>query len=527
MIELLSADAMRRVEKERCESWGMETLLLMENAGAKIAQEIERIIAHLKVHKVFVVCGVGNNGGDGLVVARQLRSQFASLTIVVYLVGERKKMTKDTSFNWAVVRSLDIELREVYREDDLYLDKDALVVDALFGTGLKKPPEGIYAQVIERINQSGAFVVAIDVPSGVDATCGQVLGRAVRANLTVTLGKVKQGLVQFPAREYVGCLKLVDIGIPLFGCFSSHLLEPEDVRKFLPRRTWDAHKISAGVVGIIAGSGAMLGAGILATWGSYAVGAGMVVWPLPEDLALLVKGAVPEMVNIVLPRRSVLDGWHYSFADFKSIQEGIQARKCQSLVIGPGLGMHRGTGFFVERLLESVPQRGVLDADALNVVATNRVYWKSKLSGWVCTPHAGEMARLLGTSLEEVNQDRVSACQEGARYFGSITVLKGAATVIASPQGEVVINPTGGPILATAGSGDVLSGIIAGFMAQGLGGWESALCGVFLHGLAGDLWGREGKKSIIARDIVEKLPEARRMVENGEYTIPFLVRDPC
>jgi len=529
MIELLSAETMQKVEKECCERWGITTRLLMENAGGRVAEEAARVIESLGLRTVFIVCGVGNNGGDGLVVARHLRGRFPSLKITVYLVGEREKMTPDTAANYALLRYLDVEVKEVTSPGVVEFEAHSLIIDALFGTGLKRGPEGLFAEVIEKMNHSLCFVLSVDVPSGVDATRGIVWGRAVRANLTVTLGKMKQGLVQFPAREHVGLLKLADIGIPLslHGRADAYLLTPQDVQALLPRRNWDTHKISAGVLGVVAGSSAMLGAGILLSLGAYRVGAGMVVWPLSEECSSLVKTVLPELVSIVLPRRKSLSSFHYALGDINAIKRGMEARKCRCLAVGPGLGGNRSTIALLERLLEEVSLGGVLDADALNAIALDREYWRGRLSSWVLTPHAGEMGRLLGIPVEEINKDRVSFCRECSAYFGSVTVLKGAGTVIASPAGEVVVNPTGGPNLATAGSGDVLAGMIGGLMVQGLSPWEAALCGVFLHGLAGDLLEQEGKKSIVAREIAENVSRARKVIESGEYTIPFLVGDRC
>lgn len=527
MIELLSAETMQNLEKECCQRWGIDTLFLMENAGGRVAEEAAQIIISLRLKEVFVVCGIGNNGGDGLVVARHLRSKFPSLKITVYFLGERRKMTKDAAFNYDLLTHLDVTLKEVSSSQDICFTKDSLVVDALFGTGLRREPKGIFAEAIEKMNRSLCFVLSIDVPSGVDATRGLVWSNAVKANLTITLGKIKQGLVQFPAREYAGKIKLSDIGIPLFskGRADAYLLTPQDVKELLPQRSWDTHKISAGVLGVVAGSSAMLGAGILLALGAYCAGTGMVVWPLPNAHASSVKMTLPELVNVVLPPNSSGVDFHYTLGDFRVIREGIEARRCQCLAIGPGLGTKRSTVFLLGKLLEEISMGGVLDADALNSIALDGNYWKGKLSGWVLTPHEGEMARLLGTSVTEIHQDRISACRACAQYFESVVVLKGAGTVIASPSGEVVINPTGGSNLATAGSGDVLTGIIGGIMAQGLGAWESALCGVFLHGLAGNLLEREGKKTITAREIAYKVNEARKVIENEEYTIPFLVRD--
>ncbi|MEN3186514.1 MAG: NAD(P)H-hydrate dehydratase [Atribacterota bacterium] len=527
MIELVTPQTMQHLEQECVERLGITTRLLMENAGGRVAEEAASFVTDLGLNQVFVVCGVGNNGGDGLVAARHLRSRFRNLEITVYLVGEKEKMTPDTAANYTLFAALGGSVREVRVANDLEFMEPALIIDALFGTGLRRAPQGIFAEVIRKINQSSCTVLSIDVPSGVDAGSGMVFGEAVRAHCTVTMGKCKQGLVQFPAREYMGRLKCVDIGVPLSDKADAFLLTPQDVVAFLPQRDWSTHKISAGVLGMVAGSSAMLGAGMLLAFGAYQVGAGMVVWPLPEELASLVKLVLPELVSVVLPRRSKTPEFHYALSDFLAVKEAVEARKCRCLAVGPGLGGTPSTAFFLERLVEEIPFGGVLDADALNIIAQNRKCFKGKLSSWILTPHAGEMGRLLGIPVVEVNQDRISACRACADYFQSVVVLKGAGTLIASPDGTVVVNPTGGPNLATAGSGDVLTGMIGGLRAQGLGLWESALCGVFLHGVAGDLLEEEGKKHIVAREIAEKVRESRKVIEGGQYTIPFLAGNQC
>ncbi|MCX7667399.1 MAG: NAD(P)H-hydrate epimerase, partial [Atribacterota bacterium] len=478
MIGLLTAETMQRLERECCGKLSIETRLLMENAGGRVAEEAAQLIVSLNLKRVFVVCGVGNNGGDCLVVARHLRSRFPNLEITVYLVGEKEKMAQDTASNYTLLTSLNVEIREIGSVAMVEFKEHSLIIDALFGTGLKKAPQGIFAEIIRKINQSSCVVLSVDVPSGVDATSGFGFGEAVRAHLTVTMGKFKQGLVQFPAREYVGRLKLVDIGIPLGEEADAYLLTPQDIVALLPERDWSAHKISAGVLGVVAGSSAMLGAGILLSLAAYQIGTGMVVWPLSEEHSSLVKTVLPELVSVVIPRRGFTPEFHYSLSDVDTVKRAMETRKCRCLAVGPGLGGARSTVFFIERLLEEVVLGGVLDADALNIIAQNRDRWKGKLASWILTPHAGEMSRLLGISIEELNRNRIFACRECSKYFGSVTVLKGAGTVIASPEGKAVVNPTGSSNLATAGSGDVLTGIIGGLMAQGLGLWESALCGV-------------------------------------------------
>ena len=526
MVELVSSQTMQTLERTLCEKYGVDTLLLMENAGRGVAEEITKILNKHSFSRIYILCGMGNNGGDGLAIARHLHLRFPTLSLLVYLLGRGEELKNDARFNYQVVRNLSIPVVEVSSSQEVELEGGALVVDALLGTGITREVEGVYREVIQKINASGNFVVAVDVPSGVEASDGRIMGEAVKADLTVTLGLAKRGLCSFPGRKYVGKLKLVDIGIPLplqeAGLKADgFLITPSLVREILPERDWDTHKISAGVLGVIAGSSSLLGAGLLVCLGGYRSGAGMVVWPLPSSLSSWVKLFLPEVVSVNL---SASEEWHYSLSHWKVIEEAFQDRKCRALAVGPGMGREPSTRLFLEKMIENSPQ-GVIDADALNIISQNRDYWGARLANWVITPHSGEMARILGTSVQEVNDNRIAASLRASSLLGCVTVLKGAGTVVASPQGEVYLNPTGSAVLASAGSGDVLTGIIGGFMAQGLSPLNSAISGVFLHGLAGELLERGGRKQILSREVAEKLNEARRMVENGEYTLSFLDGD--
>jgi len=524
-MELVSSQTMQKAEKALSEKYGVDTLLLMENAGRGVTEEIVKVLQCHSFSRVYIMCGMGNNGGDGLAIARHLRLRFPTLSILVYLVGKGKELKKDARFNYQVVKNLSIPVVEISSSQEVELERGALVVDALLGTGITREVEGIYREVIEKINASDNFVVAVDVPSGVEASDGRVMGEAVRANLTVTLGLVKRGLCNFPGREYAGKIKLVDIGIPLSLeevklKADGFLITPSMVKEMLPQRHWDTHKISAGVLGVVAGSSPLLGAGLLVCLGGYRSGAGMVVWPLASSLSPLVKLFLPEVVSVNL---SSSGEWHYSLSHWEVVEKAFQDRKCGALAVGPGMGTNPSTRLFLEKVVEN--SRGVIDADALNIISQNIDSWKGHLTGWVITPHSGEMARILGVSTPEVNENRIAASLEASSLLGCVTVLKGAGTVVASPRGEIFLNPTGTSVLASAGSGDVLTGIIAGFMAQGMNSLDSAISGVFLHGLAGELLEREGKKQILSQEIAGKLNEARRMVENGEYTLSFLDGD--
>lgn len=522
MLELATKEEMQKREKEACERYGVSTLLLMENAGKAVASEVLSILRSREdLRSVAIVCGTGNNGGDGMVVARHLLVEGISPR--VYLVGSPETLRGDARYNYEVLVRLGLPVYGVASPSDFVLEQGTLVVDALFGTGLAREVTGIHREIIQRINAAkGIFVVAVDTPSGVDASDGCILGEAVRAHLTVTFGLVKRGLVLFPGRAYVGKLKLCPIGVPL-QAQGGKLVLASDVRRLLPRKPWFAHKISAGVVGVVAGSLSMLGAGILVALGAYRSGAGMVLWPLPPELSVVVKVRIPEVVSVALSPSSSL--WSYGVEDVEHIISGFEARKVSSVIVGPGLGVDERTKEFLKRLLMSTPVRGVLDADGLNIIAQDRVQWEGKLEGWVVTPHFGEAARLLGWSAQEVSERKVQAAQEIARFFKCVTVLKGPGTLVASPQGDIFVNPTGNELLATAGSGDVLAGLIGGFLAQGLDPLSGALCGVFLHGLAADLLREEGRASLLAHEIAERIDVARKVVDDGTWRFPLLDGD--
>ncbi|BER92067.1 NAD(P)H-hydrate dehydratase [Atrimonas thermophila] len=527
-MHLVTSDAMQKIEQHLCQQYGIDTLLLMENAGKNVANEALSILKEKNLKQVIILCGGGNNGGDGLVAARQLLSVSSAYPVTVYLLANPEKLKKDPLYNYRVLKNMSARIIEVASVKDIEIYPQSLVIDALLGTGLSKPVAGLYREAVEKINSArDVFVLSVDVPSGINATSGAVMGSSVKADYTVTLGLPKRGLFVFPAREYTGKIKVADIGIPIIlrepFPIKDILITPHLISEHLPERNPDVHKISAGVVGVIAGSPSMLGAGILASLGAYGAGAGMVVWPLPFSAASLVKIHLPEVVTPLVESTQAQHYYTPSVAEF--LGKSFVERKCRSLIIGPGLGVSPAMSFFVEKIVQASSHiGGVIDADALNCIAGERQLWKGKLSGWIITPHHGEAARLLGSSPKEVAENRFEAVKQLADYFQCIAVLKGPATLIADPSGNIFVNPTGGPELATAGSGDVLSGVIAGILAQTGKHLESAICGVFLHGLAGDMLARN-KKEITAKEIAYQIPAAKKVVRDGQYRIPFMDGD--
>lgn len=482
---------------------------------------------------VAVFCGRGNNGGDGLVVARYLT--LWGVPCSVYLYGQDDD--KDEANVMASVESqTNFKIFEGIGGDVHFIDADdegdalrsicatsTLIVDALFGTGLTRVVEGQAKKIIEAINNSFRPVLAIDLPSGVNSDTGQPMGTAVRASRTVTFGFVKPGHLNHPGAELCGDLYLVDIGLPDFGNlpeYLSHLDEKPHiyittcgaVQSVLPYRPDNSHKGTFGHVLTIAGSLGMSGAGVLAATSALKVGAGLSYLATPKSLI----NAVPaeELVQKALPETETQS---ISAAALKEVTE--MAGKTSSVVLGPGLSQAPDTIKFVHDLLDLIHKPCVLDADALNALAEKPEAMPADARHIVITPHPLELSRLTGIPVNELLADRVKAALDAAKRFNCVVVFKGAHSLIANADGDVYINPTGNSGMATAGSGDVLSGIIGGLMAQGLSAFDAACAGVYIHGKAGDIAAASlGAAGIVAGDIRASIPLALMSIAAGDIS---------
>jgi ADP-dependent NAD(P)H-hydrate dehydratase / NAD(P)H-hydrate epimerase len=450
---LLTAEETRRAEDAHAD----ELDQLMERAGAAVAN----VTAERFPGRVAVVCGAGNNGGDGRVCARVLRDMGREV-VVVEGFGE--------------------------------LGEPDVIVDALLGIGLKEAPREDVARMIERINTAGKPVVAIDVPSGVNVSTGEVAGAAVRATVTVTFGAVKVGLVVAPGRFCVGEVVVESIGLEPSG--HEHALVTADVLAEVPRKTAESTKYRAGSVLIVGGSPGMTGAVALAALAAFRADAGYVTVAVPESCLAAVDAHVLEAVKRPLPEDS--SGRLLPRAAEQVLEA---AERAQAVVIGPGLGRSDGTRDLVRRLLEQLPVPVVLDADAL---------WEldpaSRSAPTVMTPHAGELARLLDTEAAEVEAHRLESVRRAASLFGSVVLLKGADTLVAAPREGVLVAGFGRPSLATAGTGDVLSGVIGAFIAKGLEPRLAAAAAAVAHGLASGLVTPQA--GLVASDLLPAIQQA-------------------
>ncbi|MGE5277585.1 MAG: NAD(P)H-hydrate dehydratase [Acidobacteriota bacterium] len=484
---------------------GIASSLLMENAASSLVLELCR--RHPGSRRVVVVCGPGNNGGDGLAAARLLA--WRGMAPSICTLREPEAYRGDAADNAIRARRAGVPIvslaaaRGVGPLADALADAD-VVVDALFGTGLARPLVGLAARVVAAINRSGRAVVAADLPSGLSSDTGALIGPAVRASWTVAFGAPKVCHVSFPARALCGRIEVADIGISraILGRMGSRLslAEAADVRGLLPARPPDSHKGRFGRVAIIAGSRGKSGAAILAARGALRAGAGLVTVFCCESLQQSVVAALPEAMTLGLPEEGG------ALTERAAAPALAALRSFDAAVVGPGLSTAPGVVGFLRRLLASrIPL--VCDADALNAFAGRPGVFASR----VLTPHPGEAARLLGISTREVQADRLGAARRLARRSRATVLLKGAASLVAEAGGRhVAVNPTGTPLMSTAGSGDVLAGALGAFVAGGMRGAEAALAAAWLHGASGELLARRlGDAGLLAGELADAMPLAR------------------
>lgn len=395
--------------------------------------------------------------------------------------------------------------------DELF-EGASLIVDALFGTGLEKQVEGLYKRVIDAINRSGKRVLAIDVPSGINSDTGQIMGAAVRADQTVTFGYLKPGLVTHPGATLAGDLGIIDIGLPEIpeSTPDINLMTVEIVREILPVRPVDSHKGSFGHVLAIAGSVGMAGAAMLSSMSALRVGAGLTYLATPR--AVLNSLPAEEVIYKPMPETESGTFSRDAYAQLKPLTSQAQA-----IILGPGIGLNDDTFELVSKLIIDIDCPCIIDADGLNAIAKKPEILENNDGQFVLTPHPKELARLLDCEVSEIQSDRINMAIKAAQKFNAVIVLKGSMTVTANPEGEVFINPTGNAGMATAGAGDVLSGIIGGLLAQHVDPFQAAAAGAYIHGRSGDILAEEIDESgLVAGDIKRGIPFAIASIKNGQ-----------
>ena len=549
-MKVVTAAEMRQIDSETIERIGIPGIVLMETAGSAIVRSIRRDSPECQRIGVFV--GKGNNGGDGLVIARQLA--HAGGDVHIFLVSPAESFTGDAATNLQIAQNLGLPMADAVTA--ISQTRCELFVDAIFGTGLRRPVVGEIADVIEGINRLPVPVIAVDLPSGLDADTGQPLGACVRADKTVTIGFPKRGLLLHPGAEFAGKLEVADIGFPKQVVAAQNIgvnwTTARGAADWLPPRPRASHKGSYGRVLVVAGSTGMTGAAALASEAALRIGAGLVTLAIPKSLNPILEVKLSEVMTLPLPET---EAGSLAESAAEPILKFVEKTK-SVMAIGPGLSQQPETVSLVHKLVQAKSAFGrVIDADGLNALAQTIISHDADVAGdrptpdgsktsrddvagdrptpdasgtvargpvpralsntnTVFTPHPGEMARLIGKPISAIEADRIGTAQQFAQEWGVTLLLKGAPTVTACADGGTWINSTGNPGMATAGMGDVLTGIIAGLMAQGLSGETAAVLGSYLHGLAGDIAAASlGMHGLIASDVLNAVPKAVQKVE--------------
>ncbi|HXG52619.1 MAG TPA: NAD(P)H-hydrate dehydratase [candidate division Zixibacteria bacterium] len=514
---VVTAEEMREMDRLTIERYGVPSLQLMERAGERIVEAVLERYRPCARKGVLVVAGKGNNGGDGFVAARLLRKK--RIPCEVALLAKPEELSADAAHNFrAFVRSkgkvTQIGSGELDRLQACLRGK-GLLLDAILGTGMKSEVRGLYAEAITLMNACGVPIVAVDVPSGLDADRGVPLGVAIQAEMTVSLGFAKLGLVIHPGIDYAGDLAIADIGIDPRAAAEvggkTELLEPGEMGRLIPVREADSHKGTYGHLLIVAGSRGKTGAAIMASRAAMRTGAGLVTLAAPRSLNDILAGALVEAMTEPLKENAAEE---MESPDDEEWRRLLQRKS--ALVFGPGIGVTDATRRMIRWLLRNLEAPWVIDADGLNNLALEIDRLAKAKSAPILTPHPGEMARLLGVETAAISRDRVGAARSFAAAHRCYLVLKGARTVIATPEGRVSINPTGNPGMASGGMGDVLAGMIGALLSQGFPPGEAARLGVYLHGYVGDrIAARKGEIGLIASDLIEGLPEAIRELRDA------------
>lgn len=506
-MKLATNEQMAQIVKIAVKEFGIPGIVLMENAGFAMLHEIVKDFP--PTSRIVIICGNGNNGGDGFVLARHLHQR--GYPVQIFHVGYPEHLIGDSEINYTILSKLRIPMTQIHREKDLpelfvELSRCNLVVDSLIGTGMHAAAGGLEATIIDAVNDATCKVYSVDIPSGVGGNDGRIMTTAIRADKTVAFSLPKVGNLLFPGADYNGELVIRDIGIPREVIeevpMDYEVITREMVVSMIPKRDRNSHKGYYGKARIIAGSMSMAGAAILTTKAALRSGLGMARLYVPDSINHIMKTAVPELITIPFQelRKGVI-GINHIDTILKDAPDS------DVFMIGPGCGISFELEEIVKNVIEKVPSPIILDADALNVLAKDISVLELKQSPIIITPHMGEMSRLTGKPLEEIIENPVFTARDFAVQWQIYVVLKSARTVVATPEGKVYININGNSGMSTAGTGDVLTGIITGMVGQGLSALEAAIVGVFIHGMTGDsVAQRLGEHGLLAGDLVESLP---------------------
>lgn len=523
VCKVASVEDIRRLDRMAEEVYGISPVILMENAGNAVYAVIEREIG-IKYINFLVVAGPGNNGGDGFAAARKLYSNGASVKVAI--LADPNKYSNEAKLNYEIIKKLPIEKYYVDRVDEEFLsliEEADVIVDAIFGVGISKPVTGVYFDAIKEINESGKLIVSVDIPSGVNGDTGEVMGIAVKADYTVTFGLPKRGLFLFPGAEYVGKLYLSHISYPpeLYNDESIKVQLNEPV--MLPERRMDTHKGDYGKALFIAGSSRYLGAPYLAALSFLKAGGGLSYLATPKSVAPFIISMGPEIVPI--PLKETEEGT-ISLENLEFLIEF--SKKNDFVIIGPGISLNSETQEFVRKIVPHIDKPLIIDGDGLTAISKDPMMIRDRKQPTILTPHFGEMSRLTGLDIDYIKRNKIDVVMKYCNEWNAIIILKGAYSLIGYPDGTVYINTSGNPGMATAGSGDVLTGCIAAMYGLGLSVDDAVRMGVFIHGLAGDLAAEKvGMDGVTATTILNYVPKAvkylrenfEEIVETQNYTV--------
>lgn len=511
MKYLVRKGEMKQFDTNTIEYFGVPSLVLIERAALAAVEELERDIIE-ENERILIVVGSGNNGADGLAMARLLYLKKQSVAILY--VGDENKATEENKAELKIVNQYGIPVisKQTFLEDNSIIDDAAIIVDAIFGVGLSRRIEGEMAEMIDCLNRKEAKKIAIDIPSGVHCDDGSILGVAFQANLTVTFSFEKIGMRLFPGQKYCGQIRCRNVGIDENSFLEENgisrsprvaAFENSDLKTYLPVRNPRTNKGSYGKVLVIAGSVNMAGAALFSARSAYRMGCGLVRVLTPEENRVIIQTALPEAVLTT-----------YSSKKFDKEQVLSAINWADVIVCGPGIGTDDNMSTLVKFVLKNTSVPLILDADALNLIAKDTELLRNPHTELILTPHLGEMARLANTTIPFLQDSLLEAAESFAREYQVICILKDARTVTAVPYQMTYVNLSGNNGMATGGSGDVLTGVIAGLIAQGVAPKVAAPFGVYIHGLAGDFAAeRLGRYSLMAQDMIDSISEVLKNVE--------------
>ena len=505
-MKAVTAEQMRSIDKATISEIGIPSIVLMENAAREVSKVWMRELESISEPKVIIFSGKGNNGGDGFALARILNDHGIDCQIV--FLFDKSKFSEDAEINYNIALKCGVNIITDFTEAVIETGRADIVVDAIFGTGISRPVEGIYASVIEMINNYAKRVISVDIPSGVNSDDGRIMGIAVEADITVTFALPKIGMLLYPGASCCGKIEIANISVQPSTIAEMNIktafLDKKDLYDIIPERKKRTNKGSYGRLFVIAGSKDMTGAVALCCKGAFRAGAGLVYACTVQSGINVVQQLVPEAVVMPLSE-------YEGKVRFECYKEDIEPKikMASALAVGPGLGMSEEVSEFVKEIITKADVPLIIDADGLNAITDDPSILLSLKHTPVITPHPGEMSRLTGLTVREILDDTVNLARDFAMKYNTVIVLKDARSVIAAPDGRVVINITGNPSMATGGSGDVLTGVISSFIAQGIEPFLAAAAGAYIHGLSGDIcMDKMGSYGVMAWDIAENIAEA-------------------